>query len=191
MKNSIHNYSESELIGMLLKQDRHAFNYLYENYSSALYGIILKIIVKEEASQDLLQEVFIKIWTNLSKYDANKGRFFTWMLNIARNSSIDYLRGQRTEIQDLESATYWIENNQKIFTDVESKELRELVSRLKQDQKTIIEMVYWGGFTQTETATYLQLPLGTVKSRIRLAVKTLRFYLSNSQFQVAPILSNN
>jgi RNA polymerase sigma factor (sigma-70 family) len=189
MKNFVPTYSESELIGMLLRQDRHAFNYLYENYSAALYGIVIKIVLKEEAAQDLLQEIFIKIWINLTKYDANKGRFFTWMLNIARNSSIDYLRGQRTETQDLESATYWIENNQKVFTDVESKELHELVSRLKQDQKTIIEMVYWGGFTQTETAKYLQLPLGTVKSRIRLAVKTLRFYLSNNQFQVTPILS--
>lgn len=188
MKNPIPHYSESELIGMLLKQDRHAFNYLYDNYSAALYGIVVKIVIKEEVAQDLLQEVFIKIWTNLSKYDAGKGRFFTWMLNIARNSSIDHLRGQRTEIQDIESATYWIENNQKIFTDVESNELRELVSRLKHDQKTIIEMVYWGGFTQTETATYLKLPLGTVKSRIRLAVKTLRFYLSNNQLQVSSVM---
>jgi RNA polymerase sigma-70 factor (ECF subfamily) len=188
MKNPLSHYSESELIGMLLKQDRHAFNYLYDNYSAALYGIVVKIVIKEEVAQDLLQEIFIKIWTNLAKYDAGKGRFFTWMLNIARNSSIDYLRGQRTEVQDLESATYWIESNQKIFTDVESNELRELVSRLKHDQKTIIEMVYWGGFTQTETAKYLKLPLGTVKSRIRLAVKTLRFYLSNNQLQVSSVL---
>lgn len=189
MKNPIPHYSESELIGMLRKQDRQAFNYLYDNYSSALYGIVVKIVVKEEIAQDLLQEVFIKIWNNLSKYDTDKGRFFTWMLNIARNSSIDYLRGQRTEIQEIESVTYWIENNQKIFTDVESHELRELVSQLKQDQKTVIEMIYWQGFTQTETANYLQLPLGTVKSRIRSAVKTLRFYLSNSQLQVTSALS--
>ncbi|MFN8346587.1 MAG: RNA polymerase sigma factor [Spirosomataceae bacterium] len=179
MKNSILTYSESELIGRLLKQDRQAFNYLYDNYSAALYGIIIKIVVREEAAQDLLQEIFIKIWINLSRYDAEKGRFFTWMLNIARNSSIDYLRGQRAEFMDLDLAAYRIESNQKVFHFVENNELRELVSRLKNDQKTIIEMVYWEGFTQIEIAHRLKLPLGTVKSRIRLAVKTLRFYLSN------------
>jgi RNA polymerase sigma-70 factor (ECF subfamily) len=177
MKHPILPYSENELIGRLLRQDRQAFNYLYDNYSAALYGIVIKIVIKEEAAQDLLQEIFIKIWANLSKYDAGKGRFFTWMLNIARNSSIDYLRGQRTELMDLDSATYRIESNQKVFNHVENNELRELVSRLKNDQKTIIEMVYWEGFTQIEIAN--RLPLGTVKSRIRLAVKTLRFYLSN------------
>ncbi|AEI47798.1 RNA polymerase sigma factor [Runella slithyformis] len=178
MKNNVLSYSESDLIGMLLKQDRHAFNYLYDNYSDALYGIVLKIVVKEEAAQDLLQEIFIKIWTNITRYDSGKGRFFTWMLNIARNSSIDYLRGQRAEIQDLESSVYWIESNQTVFGEIENNELRELVSQLKHEQKTIIEMVYWGGYTQNEAAKRLQLPLGTVKTRIRLAIKNLRFHLA-------------
>ncbi len=188
MKNNVPKYAECDLVGKLVQQDRQAFNYLYDNYSGALYGIVLKIVVKEEAAQDLLQEIFIKIWKNIPRYDAEKGRFFTWMLNIARNSSIDYLRGQHTEIQSLESSVYWIESNQKVFGELEGYELRELVAQLRHEQKTVIEMVYWEGFTQDETAKYLKVPLGTVKTRIRLAIKNLRFYLSNSH-NTATLLS--
>jgi len=180
MKNNVLIYSESELIGRLLTQDRHAFNYLYTNYSAALHGVVLKIVVKEEPAQDLLQEIFIKIWANINRYDSEKGRFFTWMLNIARNSSIDYLRGQRNDIQDLDSSIHWIESNQTVFGEIEHNELRELVSRLSYEQKNLIEMVYWGGYTQIEAANRLKLPLGTVKTRLRLAIKNLRLHLAHT-----------
>jgi RNA polymerase sigma factor (sigma-70 family) len=167
-------YDESELVEMLRRQDRKAFNYLYDNYSDALYGVVLKLVRTEETAQDLLQEIFVKIWKNIVQYDVGKGRLFTWMLNIARNTSIDYLRVNRPEIQDIDSAVYVVESNQTIYNELDAKELREVVSQLKPEQQTLIEMVYWGGYTHEEAAQRLEMPLGTVKTRVRSALKDLR-----------------
>ncbi len=167
-------YDEGELVEMLRRQDRKAFNYLYDNYSDALYGVVLKVVRTEETAQDLLQEIFVKIWKNITQYDVGKGRLFTWMLNIARNTSIDYLRVNRPEIQDIESAVYWVEEHQEIYNELDAKELKEIVSQLKPEQQTLIDMVYWGGYTHEETAQRLEMPLGTVKTRVRSALRDLR-----------------
>lgn len=167
-------YNERELLEMLRRQDRKAFNYLYDNYSDALYGVVLKVVRTEETAQDLLQEIFVKIWKNIAQYDATKGRLFTWMLNIARNTSIDYLRVNRLEIQDIDSSVYAVEQNQSIYDELTGKELREIVSQLKPEQQTLIEMVYWGGYTHEEAAQRLEMPLGTVKTRVRSALRDLR-----------------
>jgi RNA polymerase sigma factor (sigma-70 family) len=167
-------YNEGELLEMLRRQDRKAFNYLYDNYSDALYGVVLKVVRTEETAQDLLQDIFVKIWKNIAQYDASKGRLFTWMLNIARNTSIDYLRANRLEIQDIDSAVYAVEQNQSIYDELSGKELREIVSQLKPEQQTLIEMVYWGGYTHEEAAQRLEMPLGTVKTRVRSALRDLR-----------------
>jgi RNA polymerase sigma factor (sigma-70 family) len=167
-------YDERDLIEMLRRQDRKAFNYLYDNYSDALYGVVLKVVKSEETAQDLLQDIFVKIWKNISQYDTGKGRLFTWMLNIARNSSIDWLRVNRPQIYDIDSAVYMVEKNQPPPPEWESDELREVVTQLKPDQQLLIDMVYWGGYTHEETAQKLDLPLGTVKTRVRNALRDLR-----------------
>ena len=87
-------YSEDELVSLLQNKDAQAFNYLYDNYSGALYGIIYKMVENKELAEDILQEVFVKIWNNFSNYTNTKGRLFTWMLNVARNSSIDAVRSK-------------------------------------------------------------------------------------------------
>ena len=87
-------YNEGELVLRLQHQDQQAFSYLYDNYSAALNGIIYRMVENRELAEDILQEVFIKIWNNILHYDAGKGRLFTWMLNIARNLTIDTLRSK-------------------------------------------------------------------------------------------------
>ena len=166
--------NESELLELLRRQDRKAFNYLYDNYSDALYGVILKVVRTEETAQALLQEIFVKIWKNIAQYDSSKGRLFTWMLNIARNTSIDYLRVNRLEIQDIDTAVYTVEQGQSIYEEINNNELKEVVSQLKPEQQTLIEMVYWGGYTHEEAAQRLDMPLGTVKTRVRSALRDLR-----------------
>ena len=166
--------NESELLELLRRQDRKAFNYLYDNYSDALYGVILKVVRTEETAQDLLQEIFVKIWKTIAQYDSSKGRLFTWMLNIARNTSIDYLRVNRLEIQDIDTAVYTVEQGQSIYEEINNNELKEVVSQLKPEQQTLIEMVYWGGYTHEEAAQRLDMPLGTVKTRVRSALRDLR-----------------
>ena len=83
---------EKEIVGLLKKGDKRAISIIYENYSSALYGVILKITINEEIAQDALQETFIKVWKNAKKYDSSKAKLFTWLFRIARNTAIDKLR---------------------------------------------------------------------------------------------------
>ena len=90
---------EPNLILLLKKRDKVAFDLLYDRYSSALYGIIMKVVNSEELSQEILQDVFVKIWNNFESYDSTKGRLFTWLLNIARNTSIDRLRSKDFKAQ--------------------------------------------------------------------------------------------
>ena len=87
-------YSEQELVVLLNEQSNDAFNYLYDNYSGALYTIINQIVPDKDTANDVMQEVFVNIWRKISTYDAGKGRLFTWMLNIARNAAIDKIRSK-------------------------------------------------------------------------------------------------
>src|SRR3712207_4079549 len=81
--------TEKELVRLLRQREKRGFTLLYDHYSSALYGIIRKIVRSEELAQDVLQDAFVKIWRGIDSYDASKGTLFTWILNVARNTAID------------------------------------------------------------------------------------------------------
>lgn len=157
-------------------RSRKAFDYLYDNYSPALYGIVYGVVKNEETADEVLQDVFVKIWNNIDSYDPAKGKLYTWMLNIARNQGIDRLRAGKNEAQrkvKLEGAAEAMAATS-LNTHIEGIGLRKLVDHLDKDQRDIIELLYFKGFTQTEAAEELAIPLGTVKSRVRLAVNKLR-----------------
>lgn len=103
-------YTEQELVQGLRNHDQTIFGYLYDHYSPALYGVVLKVLNDETTASDVLQEVFLKIWRGIDKYDTEKGRLFTWMLNIARNTAIDALRSKAhkldQKIQELGNDVY-------------------------------------------------------------------------------------
>lgn len=180
-------YSECDLIVLLANRDRQAYHYLYDNYSAALYNVILKSVKKEAVAQDLLQDVFIKIWKSMEQYDAGKGRLFTWMFNIALNTSRDYLRTQHGELLELSTAEHLMEDLGDTYRGMDRQDVKELICRLTNEHKVIIEMVYWEGYTHEETALRLQLPLGTVKSRVRKALHTLRCCLVERIAQSMPV----
>lgn len=166
------------LIVLLKQKDNNAFNYLYDNYSGALYGIILKIVSDEELAQDILQETFVKIWQAIDSYDEKKGRLFTWILNIARNKAIDKLRSKkvRPEIQSIDLNVYF--NHNPSFTNVNKIGVKDIVNNLNPDYKKIIDAIYFCGYTHEETSKVLDIPLGTVKTRARAALKELRKYFN-------------
>src|SRR5687767_353756 len=170
-------YSEQDLVQLLKKQDQQAFSYLYDNYSGALLGIINQIIPDRETANDVLQEVFINIWNKNGLYDPSKGRLFTWMLNIARNAAIDKIRsrGYRDSLknQPLPENVHTIKNQQ-VGPSVDDHGLRKTVSKLRNEYKMLIELAYFQGFTHEEIARSLDIPLGTVKTRIRSALIQLR-----------------
>jgi len=170
-------YSEQELVAMLQERSDHSFSYLYDNYSGALFGVIKSIIADEETVRDVLQEVFINIWKKIDTYDPGKGRLFTWMLNIARNAGIDKIRsrsyrdGLKNQPLPNDVNTY---ANQSVKPIIDDYGLRKQINRLRQEQKILIELSYFQGFTHEEIARSLSIPLGTVKTRIRSALIELR-----------------
>ncbi len=171
-------YTEQELIHSLKGGDETAFDYLYNRYSKAMLMHINQILPNEELANDTLQEVFIIIWRKISMYDAGKGRLFTWMINVARNASIDVLRSKsfknNKQNQELESNVHINTINTVSNIHVDGIGLKKFVDLLKEDYRIVLQLSYFQGFTHEEIAEQLNIPLGTVKTRIRAALIQLR-----------------
>jgi RNA polymerase sigma-70 factor (ECF subfamily) len=166
----------------LCAKDNGALDYLYDHYSSALYGIIFRIVKEEDISEEILQDVLLKIWDKIENYDSNKGKLFTWMLNIARNQAIDKTRSKEMskakKTDDIDNLVSNIGNRQSIELQVDSIGLTEVLARLSKDQKFVVEHLYLKGYTQSELADEFNIPLGTVKTRLRLGMMELRSILN-------------
>jgi RNA polymerase sigma-70 factor (ECF subfamily) len=175
-------YTEEELVALLKQQSRGAFDHLYTNYSAVLYGIICRIINDEQIAQDVLQDSFVKIWKNIGQYDAAKGRLFTWMINIARNTAIDKTRSKgelmRGKIYSDDQIVYNTGESKGVELKTDSIGLKEMVATLKEEQQSIIQLAYFKGYTLEEVSQALEIPLGTVKTRLRSGIKTLRGFFS-------------
>lgn len=170
-------YSELELINLLQQRSEKAFSYLYDNYSAALYGIINSIVSDSATANDVLQDVFVNIWKKIGSYDSSKGRLFTWMLNVARNAAIDKLRsrGFRDNLKNQPlSDNVDINMGSAVNPAVNDVGLKKVVARLKEEQRVLIDLSYFQGFTHEEIAKVMDIPLGTVKTRIRSALIELR-----------------
>ena len=169
-------YHESELVSLLKQRHEHAFNYLYDHYSGSLYSVISGIVPDRELANDLLQEVFVKIWRQIESYDNTKGRLFTWMLNVARNASIDAIRSknfqQSQQNRELTENVYEAGGSVQINTDKIG--LRKIVHKLKDEYRVLVELSYFEGYTQDEISKMLKIPLGTVKTRLRSALIQLK-----------------
>lgn len=161
---------------MLQQRTDHSFGYLYDNYSGALLGVVGAIVTDQEIARDVLQEVFVNIWRKIESYDPTKGRLFTWMMNVARNAAIDKVRSRSYQdslknkaIPDKDLAGGTVINPQ--FDDVG---LKKILTKLKDEYRVLIDMSYFQGYTHDEISKALNIPLGTVKTRIRTALTQLR-----------------
>lgn len=173
-------YTEQELIAALKGRDTGAFNYLYDHYSASLYTIVKQMVQNTETANDVLQEVFVNIWRKIESYDSSKGRLFTWMLNIARNASIDILRSRSFQnTQKNQEITETVHNisGPSSLTNIDTIGLKKLLQKLKPEYRMLIELAYFKGYTQEEIAEIEDIPLGTVKTRIRNALIQLRSFL--------------
>ena len=173
-------YPEEELVQLLKQQDYAAFVYLYDRYAAAVNGVILTIMPDQDLAADILQEVFVKIWRQMQSYDPAKGRLFTWMHQIARNTAIDATRSRQWRNRrdykplTLEDARL-PDSSSPQYLDVD---LRKSVQVLKEDHKILVELSYFQGYTQAEIAEMLKIPLGTVKTRLRGAISRLKQLIS-------------
>ncbi|MEO6405678.1 MAG: sigma-70 family RNA polymerase sigma factor [Ferruginibacter sp.] len=174
----IKKYSEDELVALLRNKNANAFAYLYDNYAGALNGVIHKMVEESQLAEDILQEAFVKIWNNFNQYDSSKGRLFTWMINITRNLTIDTLRSkgfrkQQKISQDENSVSNYQDANYKA-DEYDGIGISKSLSKLKPDQKNIIQLAYFNGYTQEEISKEIGIPLGTVKTKMRSAIIELR-----------------
>lgn len=169
-------YDEPELVRLLKQRGQQVFGYLYDNYSGALLTIIRNIVSDEDLSNDVLQEVFVKVWKQIDSYDSSKGRLFTWMLNIARNTAIDTVRSKhyRNNQQNRELTENVYDAGGSSETKTDEIGLKKIVHGLKEEYRVLIELSYFQGFTQDEISKMLDIPLGTVKTRLRTALIQLR-----------------
>ncbi len=171
-------YEEGELVSLLKQKDNQAFSYLYDNYAGALYGVVKQIVTDVEIGSDVLQEVFVSIWRKIDTYDASKGRLFTWMLNIARNAAIDKTRSKNYQ-QVLRQQP--IDDNELshpvIRPGYDDYGLKRVLLKLKDEQRLLVDLSYYQGFTHEQIAKALNIPLGTVKTRLRTALTQLRTML--------------
>jgi RNA polymerase sigma factor (sigma-70 family) len=165
----------------LKKKDQSALDYLYDHYSGAIYGVIFRILKKEETAEEVLQDVFLRVWDKIESYDSTKGKLFTWMINIARNQAIDSTRSKENsksrKTDDIDYLVSRIDIQEHSQLPVDAIGLKEVLQRLTEEQQFIISQLYLKGYTQSEVAEEFNIPLGTVKTRLRLAMIELRSIL--------------
>ena len=173
--------TQEELLEQIYKKDGRAFTLLYDMYSKSLYGIIFNILEDKEESEDVLQEVFVKIWKNIDSYATSKGRFFTWILNIARNSSIDRLRSKshNNSLKNLsaDNFVHILDHNTNVINRIDAIGIREFIQKLKPKCIRLIDLLFFKGYTQQEASEELEIPIGTVKTQNRSCIKELRTIL--------------
>jgi len=163
------------LISRLQQQDRQAIGELYTSYGGALFGVVLRIVQSRELAEQVLQDTFLKAWRNGASYDASKGRLFTWLLNIARNTAIDATRTayfQHYRKTDSLDNLVAAPGGQALNPD--HLGVQDAVNRLEEKYKVLINLIYFKGYTQEEVAEEVGIPLGTVKTRLRYAMVELR-----------------
>lgn len=167
-----------ELYARLQGQDKRALELLYERYEKLLFSFAYRMTGRRDLSEEIVQDVFLKLWTKPGMYDDTKGKFSSWILTVTRYAAIDCIRKKdenHMELEDrdtlkssepsVEEVTEWNEKR---------REIRTAINQLADEQQQIVELFYFKGLSQQKIADTFQIPLGTVKGRIRLALKHLQ-----------------
>ncbi len=166
------------LISQFKKKDEKAFETLYHMYSDSMHGVIYNIVRDHNIAEEVMQDVFIKAWNNASSYASEKGRFFTWLLNIARNSAIDKTRSKsfKNSRKNLDVGYFVdiLETSESLDDKTDAIGITKYVSNLAKKCIEIIELLYFKGYTQKEASETLDMPIGTIKTRNRNCIKELR-----------------
>jgi len=179
---------DEELMQRLAYRDLVAFRALYDRYGNLVYSAALRVVRDAQIAEDMVQEIFLRIWRKPESYVAQRGRFVTWLTSVTRNRAVDEVRSRGRRFrhetaspEEQERELPASEQDDPALTAELSDQRRLIVAALKQipaEQREIIELAYFGGLTQQEIAERLSQPLGTVKTRIRLGMQKLRAALT-------------
>lgn len=180
-------YESAAIVELLRLRQASGLQLLYQQYGGALLHIIKRIIPAQELAEEVLQDVFVKIWQKIEQFDPAKGRLFTWMVQIARNTAIDKSRSgeinQAGKTDSLESLVNTDQYGSEAMM-VRDVGLQRLIQALDEDHRIIIEYLYFRGYSHSEASEALGIPLGTIKSRLRKVLLDLRKALSTEQLLV-------
>jgi RNA polymerase sigma-70 factor (ECF subfamily) len=175
--------ADEESISLVRRGDAEAFAVLYDRHSRAAYSLAYRMMGERQSAEDLVQEVFLKVWRGAGSYRAERGSVRTWILSIVHNRGIDQLRStaSRRRMQEKVEASAPRSQPSEAFAqswrNSQREQVREALSALPEEQLKILELAYFSGYTHVEIAGLLELPLGTVKGRMRLGLKKMRSLL--------------
>ena len=171
------------LVEKFKQKDERAFESLYNMYRDSMQGVIFNIVRDNDIAEEVMQDVFIKAWHKADTYSSEKGRFFTWILNIARNSAIDKTRSKafKNSKQNLNSDFFVdiLETSESLDDSTDAIGIKKFVDKLAEKCKAVIELLYFKGYTQVEASETLNMPIGTIKTRNRNCIKELRNLVLN------------
>lgn len=178
-------YADEDLMSLVEESDTQAFAMLYDRHGRAAYSLAYKMMGEKQAAEDLVQEAFLKVWRSVGGYRAERGSVRTWILSMVHNRGIDQLRSvtSRRRTQDKVEATspnsQPIKAFSKTWRNSQREQVRKALGSLPPDQLKVLELAYFSGYTHTEIAEMLGLPLGTVKGRMRLGLKKVKSYFAS------------
>ncbi|MEP7293442.1 MAG: sigma-70 family RNA polymerase sigma factor [Chloroflexota bacterium] len=171
-------FDEAKLVRRLIAQDQSALSELYQQFSGLVYSIALRVVQNPSMAEEVTQDAFLKVWHQPSSWDPQRGKFVSWLLTITRYTAIDMLRKeQRRPVQDAVELDDLRIGKMSLTDDPvwqDGRILRSLLERLPQEQVQVIELAFFEGMSHSEMAEHLHLPLGTVKTRVRLGLQKLK-----------------
>jgi len=171
---------DAEIVLRLQRRESQALADLYDRYGRITYSLILRVVRDTGIAEDLVQETFLRVWNRVHAFDAQKGAIGPWLLAVARNRAIDYLRSaggrerNAVEFEETDHPSLYTDMEPGILASDKARQVKAAVERLSVHQRQVIELAYFEGLSQTEMAQRMGQPLGTIKTWVRTALKTLR-----------------
>ena len=166
--------NESDIIQKVIARDEKSFELLYDEYAPRVYGLVLRMTQSKELSEEIVQEVFLKLWNNIDKYDPQKSKLFTWLYQITRNTCLNRLSSKGEKKNRYVDYNGEFKNDPSVNANFEAMDIRGTVNKLEQKYIDVLDLVYFKAYTFQEASDTLNVPLGTVKTRVRFALSKLK-----------------
>ena len=186
--------ADIELFQKISNRDSKALESLYDRYSPVLYTLVKRIVVDKEVAEEILADIFVIIWQKSSMFDINSGNLYSWLINLSRNKALDFIRREKSLITDeyndeyenvfiIPSISTLIPSNDLDKTFSNREKIYSAVHNLTEAQQYVLSLAYYDGLTESEIAKKLNIPLLTVKSKIRVALNSVKENLAKEEIQ--------
>jgi len=173
--------TDAELLERVAAGSSSAFEMIYDRHSGAAFGLAYRIVNDQGAAEDVVQDAFLSVWRQAEGYGASRGAARSWLLSIVHHRAIDHIRhrhdDRKQDIDDITAIVDTVDTSEQARLNVEGEQLRAAMLQLPVDQRKSLALAYFGGYTHDEIARLLDLPLGTVKGRLRIGLQKLRNHL--------------